>query len=329
MEQLFIIISFALLHTTTCGALSMIPSNTSALFLPDRWVLLHKKLTRHHLPHPNPHSISNKTTLAAPSSFSIEFSTTHDFGPPMDEIAIYMNAVTALEDLCFRDQSAHLPGYPHNTWSLPQYDLYIEVSAQQVRYAIWGLQLTAGAVRKAGFWPIIGRVFWREDFAGRVDVANCDFPLDSVELVDRKQGRGDVRSNGTVGVGGSGIFLNSTVAVDLLDTARLTIVPRYDGAAISARSVFGTAINVMVLGAENGPNTYCLRLVRPEVEVVTEYDAGGNPLLKYKYLIRSMRMLTTWMVEMDRFGEIDVDVRRDGILIGRARIRSRVRLSAS
>lgn len=247
----------------------------------------------------------------------------------MDEVAIYMNAITALEDLCFRDQSAHMSGYPRDTWSLPQHDLYVEISSLQVRYAIWGLQLTAGAVRKAGFWPVIGRVFWRERFAGRVDIGNSDFPLDGVDRVRGKQGGGKVVWNMTAEVSSSGIFLNSTVAVDLLDAARLTIIPIYNGVFISARSVFGTAINVMVIGAERGLDTFCLRLLRPEVEVVTEYDARGDPLLKYKHLVRIMRMLTTWMVGMDRFGEIDVEIWRGGVLIGRARIKDRVRRGVS
>jgi len=273
-------------------------------------------------------SSSNASALGVPAEFGIEFSTTRDFGPPMDEIAIYMNAITALEDLCFRDQSAPIPGYPIATWSLAQYGLYLEMSSLQVRYAIWGLQVTAGAVRKGEFWPIIGRSYWRGEFAGRVDIANKDDPLDNADLAETEQ-RAQKTTLNTATVRSSEVFLNSTTAIDLLDTMKLTIVPRYNGASISARSVFGTAINVMVIGAENGPNTYCLRLLRPEVEIITEYDAAGNPLLKYKSLIRAMGMLTTWMVGMDRFGEIDVEIRRGEILIGRARIKRRVRLSAS
>ena len=241
----------------------------------------------------------------------------------MDEIAIYMNTIAALEDLCFRSQGAYMPGHPRDKWSMPQHDLYIEISSQQVRFAIWGLQLTAGAVRKADFWPIIGRFYWREQFAGRVDIANSDYPLDGVDFATGKQQADEVPSNTTANVSHSGIFTNTTTAVDLIDSAKLTIVPRYNGASMSARSVFGTAINVIVSGAEKGPDTYCLRLLLPEVDVVTEYDANGNPLLRYKYVIRAMGMLTTWMVGMERFGEIDVGVLRGGGLIGRVRVRKR------
>ena len=265
---------------------------------------------------------------------------TRDYGPPMHEVAIYMTTVTALEDLCFRDQSAAIPGYPHvpfrspATWSLPQYNVYVEISSQQVRYAIWGLQLAAGAVRKGGLWPVIGRYFWRGVFSGRLDLGNKKYPLPQMEgnnSVSAKQSNasGEARTDSATMVTSPYKLLNTTTAVDLLDGARLTIVPTYKGVSLSPRAVFGTAIDIMVLGAESGPNTYCLGLQRVGVEVVGEKDAAGEPLLKYKSLIRAMSILMSWMVAMDRFGEIDVEIRRDQTLVGRVRIKKRVSSIAS
>ena len=257
----------------------------------------------------------------------------------MSEIALYMTAVAALEDLCFRDQSATIPGYPDvpfqspSKWSLLQYNVYLEVSSEQVRYAIWGIQLTTGAIRKGGFWPVIGRCFWDEHFAGRVDFANKQYPLPPEEsgiLGNEKQGNATNHSKVklTAPIKSSDIFLNSTAAVDTLDAARLTIVPTYRGDPLSPRAVFGTAINIMVLGAENGPETYCIRSQQAEVEIIGENDAMGEPLLKYKSVIRAMSMLTSWMVAMNRFGEIDVEIQRNAILIGRVRIKNRRRSTA-
>lgn len=248
-----------------------------------------------------------------------------------------MNTIAALEDLCFRDQGASMPAYPLASWTLPQYNVYIDVTSQQVRYAIWGLQLTASVVRKEGFWPIIARYFWQGDFAGRVDIGNKNRPYpptDDSPLAKLSQGsvssaNTDIETNTTTNVTSSQVFVNTTAGIDLLGAARLTIVPNYNGASISPRAVFGTAINVMVLGAENGPNTYCLQLLRPEVEIRSEYDAQGQPLLKYKHAIRAMAILTEWMVMRNEFGEIDVDILRGGVLIGKARIKKRVRASES
>ena len=270
----------------------------------------------------------------APQDFDIEFSITHDYGPRLNEIALYMTTVVSLEDLCFRDQSSTVPGDPGvpftspTTWSLPQYNVIIEISSQQVRYAIWGLQLITGNARKVGFWPTIGRFFWRGQFAGRVDIANKNNPLPpSEDSLESDVKHGNVTevavTRPTRTAASSDILSNSTAAFEFVDGARLTIVPTYNGLQLSPRAVFGAAINAMVFGAENGPDTYCTHLQRSEVEIIGLTDARGEPLLKYKSVIRAMGMLTSWMVAIDRFGEIDVQIRRDATLVGTARIKKR------
>ena len=274
---------------------------------------------------------SNSSILRAPGDFDIEYHLTHDYGPPMNEIAIYMTTVTALDDLCFRDQSAPVPDYPHIPfqspvkWSLPQYDVYLEISSQQVRYAVWGLQYAAGALLKAGLWPVIGRFFWSGQFAGRLDFAHKAYPLPpegtNHDIVGDKSAA--VGTESTASAVQTGTFSNATMVVGLFEGARLSIVPIYGAASLSARAVFGTAIDVMVLGAEHGPDTYCLRLQRAGVEVIGESTAAGEPLLKYKSLIRAMSMLMPWMVTVGRFGEVDVQIRRNEVLIGRVRFQKR------
>lgn len=259
---------------------------------------------------------------------------TRDYGPPMDEIAVYVIVVTALEDLCFRDQSATIPGYPQDpfrtsaTWSLPQYGVVLEISSQQVRYALWGLQLAAGSLRKAGLWPVIARYFWRGHFAGRLDFANKDDPLPPMGESSPVGGNWSNSSdeagrNSTALAEPTDGFINTTTAINNVDGARLTINPVFRGVTLSSRTVFGAAIDVMVIGAEYGPNTYCLMLQRAGVQITGLKDADGEPLLKYKSLIRAMSILTTWMVAMNRFGEVDVDILRDTTLIGRVRIQER------
>lgn len=259
----------------------------------------------------------------------------------MNEIAIYMTAINALEDLCFRDQSATIPGYPpvpfHSvtTWSLQQYQVYCEISSQQVRYAIWGLQLITGGVRRGGFWPVVGRYYWRGRFAGRVDFANKAFPLPPDDGTAPIKGQVSVNATGaaetssTTAVVLSDTFPDSIVAKNILQAGRLRIFPRYNGVPLTARAVFGTAIDVMVLSAENGVDTYCIRLQRAEVEIVGEVNAAGEPLLRYKSVIRAMIMLMSWMVAMNRFGEVEVEIRRYTLLIGKVRIKKRVHSTGS
>lgn len=253
----------------------------------------------------------------------------------MDEIAIYMTAVTALEDLCFRDQGAPVPGYPpipfHSpaTWSLAQYDVYLEVSSQQVRYAVWGIQCTAGDILKEGLWPVIGRFCWRGQFAGRLDLANKKYPLPPTDRIsfneEQTNASAEARGNSAKKASQAGEYSNVTLVADSMDGARLTIVPTYQGAQLSPRDVFGSAIDALVFGAEYGLDTYCLRLQRAGLDVVGQNDAAGEPLLKYKSLVRAMGILMPWMVAMNRFGEINVEIRRDAIPIGKVRIQKRVR----
>lgn len=256
----------------------------------------------------------------------------------MNEIEVYMTAITALEDLCFRDQSAPVPGYAPipfrspSKWWLPQYSIYLEASSQQVRYAIWGIQLTAGGIRRGGLWPVIGRFFWREQFAGRVDFAHKAHPLppddpsqspvEKESNLVRKSEAGSTTSTGSVSV-----LPNATTSADVSDTGRLTIDPTFNGVPLSPRAVFGAAIDVMASGAEYGPDTSCLRLQRAEIDIIGRRDAAGNVLLKYKHLIRAMSILTSWLARINRFGEIDIKILRGGVWIGTVRIKNRVGLT--
>ena len=168
-----------------------------------------------------------------------------------------------------------------------------------------------------------------------MDFANKAFPLppdDSSGAITGKTPVNATRAverNSTAAIVSSNAVPDAIVDKDMLRAGRLRIVPRYNGVPLSARAVFGTAIDVMVIGAENGVDTYVIRLQRAEVEILGEVDADGEPLLTYKSVMRAMSMLMSWMVMMDRFGEVEVEIRRDTLLIGKVRIKKRVRENAS
>ena len=165
---------------------------------------------------------------------------------------------------------------------------------------------------------------------GRLDFASKRFPLPPEEMErhlarPEQSGSLEVKGEPASAAATTKISSNTTMVVSLFEGARLSIVPIYRGVALSARAVFGSAIDIMVLGAENGPDTYCLRLQRAGLEVIGERSAAGEPLLKYKSVVRAMSMLMPWMVAVGRFGEVDVQIRRDEVLIGRVRIERRRR----
>lgn len=252
----------------------------------------------------------------------------------MNEIAVYMTTITAVEYLCFQSPTRPVPGdppiplRPQARWSLAQYDIYLEISSQQVVYAIWGLQIAAGDMRKGGFWPVIGRYSWQEEFVGRLDFGNRRYPLPGDEGYNNGARQSNASFNAETN-SSAALSSDSTVVSEPFDGARLTIVPTYRGERLSPRELFGTAIDIMVLSADYGLETYCLRLQRYGLVIIGAEDTRRQPLLKYKYLIRAMGMLLPWMVANGRLGEIDVKILRDGVVAGNVRIEKRRRSIAS
>ena len=184
---------------------------------------------------------------------------------------------------------------------------------------------------KAGLWPVIARFFWRGDFAGRLDFTNKKFPFPPMDAVGPVVGaaNNNQSDNTTTLIQRSDTTLNTDLTAGLVDGARLSIIPTYNGVPLSPRSVFGTAIDVMVLGADFGPNVYCDGDQRPGLQITGARGANGEPLLKYKSLIRAMSVLMSWMVSMNRFGEIDVDVLRNDVVVGNVKIRKRSKAAST
>lgn len=233
----------------------------------------------------------------------------------MDEIAVYMNAVAAMEAICLQYQGRdRIDGI----WSLPQYDVAIRMSAEERppdRIAAWGLQRTVGVAVGVQFWPVTGRFLWH----------GLDQGL--VVLGHREAARGGV------GVGAEDVSLTvddrdlvndtstATMGTQLQATHQLAIVPTYRGVRMTATLVFATALAVMVAGAEQGPESACTGFHDPGVQLVPERDARGRPLITWSQVIKAMRLLTRWMVAQDRYEEIDLRILRDGRLIAKGRLK--------
>ena len=281
-----------------------------------------------------------------PDGFTVQGIIGHPPGPVLDEIGIYQTAVTAMEDLAFMNQEANLPTRNARSWSLPQYDVRIYVRSTRVRWAIYGLLISVPAIGDAriAFRPCLIFLFLRGHEEGLIKFAHRDDPF-SRRAISRT-GVSDVISPLKPSLNSSGDDV-SGVAADTFDSLlyvddpepstlasnssrhgnrplsvpQLRIVPRYNGVPMTSQSVFIAALSAMVLGAEKGPDTLCPRVTADEWELTPIIDVTGRSTMRFRSLIKAMRLLTGWMVAMNRYGEIDVELQRAGAVIGTVQLR--------
>ena len=231
----------------------------------------------------------------------------------MNEIALYMNAIVAMEELCLKDNT----GIVEYAWSLPQFDLAMDMTTQtdrQTRFPEWGLLTTVAAVASTDFTPLLARFTWQRE---RVGVMQIMFRLDSDDL----GGASSVNTSLVIS-DGTGNMTNGTTKSQPRAPYRLGIHPTYDGRPLTARQVFDRALRTMVSGSERGIDTVVDRFEDPGIEVNSARDpVTGELLLKWRQVIKAMRMLARWMVARNRYGEVNVEILRDGENIGRVRLK--------
>lgn len=233
----------------------------------------------------------------------------------MNDIAVFMNAVTAMEDLCFIDQGADLRSQPPRTWSLPQYDLSIDVWTAEARYAVWALQLTVLVSYHVGYWPVIGKIILHDIPEGRW---NFQHRLES-KLSTSIGNVGDLSLNSS-----AAIYANTTTDLEFsLAAGQLRVIPRYHGALMTTYHVFSRVLAVMGVGADSGPEEPCNSISGVGgFDITPEFDERGQSRLKYRQLIKAMRILSRWMVGQQRFYEVDFELQRDGVKIAQGRIQN-------
>lgn len=247
-----------------------------------------------------------------------------------------------MEDLAFMDQSAELPSMPMRSWSLDQYDVSVDIISTSVKWAVYGLQMTERMISSSpvAFQPCVGKLFWQRHYEGRVRFLRRDTDPTS-SLRARQAGMEDnllwnCSSNTSLSEAAGGadnllstadpdippILNNNTIsATSPPNTPQLEVVPTYNGLPMTAKDIFTIALSTMVLGAEQGPKTPCLGITGDAFDMVPLFDSHGQSLLKYHSLIRAMRLLTRWMAAMHRFGEVDIQLVRDEVVIGLGRLK--------
>ena len=239
----------------------------------------------------------------------------------MNVIALYMNAIVAMEELCLKRNT----GITEHAWSMPQYDLAMDMTSRtdpRYRFPQWGLLTTITAAASRDFTPLLARFTWEGERIGVMQVAFREdlerfggaFPGNSSFMVS------DVAANVT----------DATSETPLQTMYRLEIRPTYNGRPMTSRQVFDRALRVMVSGSERGIHAVVDGYEDPGIEVTSRRDpATGELLLQWRYVIKAMRILTKWMVAMDRFGEIYVEILRDDDTVGEVRLKQGVGASVS
>ncbi|KAL9064727.1 MAG: hypothetical protein Q9161_008698 [Pseudevernia consocians] len=268
----------------------------------------------------------------------------HDPTLPLDEIAVYQNAVAAMEDLAFMNQSAELPLLAMHSWSLPQYDVSLDIVSTRVQWAVYGLQMTENIISGGVivFQPCLGRFFWQGHYEGSVEFMRRVLVPTSLQGTHKAgtsdaPGLSDSYNKSSAGATRAAdplqtLLLTPDPDISIvtnasnrgtppLDAPHLRVVPTYNGLPMTSKEIFTIALATMVLGAEQGPETACSGIMGAALDVIPIIDAQGQPLLKYHSLIKAMRVLTRWMVAKNRFGEIDVELIRDGVVIAIGRLK--------
>ena len=242
-----------------------------------------------------------------------------------------------MEDLAFMDQEAILPPRPIRSWALSQYDARIYIRTTRVRWAEYGLLTAVSVIGDARiyFRPCLIYFFWQDQEEGVLKFSRRDEPFTA-----------DVATHPTPLPNAIGNAVNDTAAdplntllytsdpdpttpasntshdsSNLLSRARLQVIPSYNGSPMPSRNVFIASLSVMVLGAERGPDEPCPRISGNSWEITPIWDAEGKSLLKFRSLIRAMRLLTRWMAANRRFAEVDIELKRDGVVIGHGQLR--------
>ncbi|CAD6594047.1 MAG: hypothetical protein ASARMPREDX12_007994 [Alectoria sarmentosa] len=195
-----------------------------------------------------------------------------------------------MKDLAFMDQNAELPLTQFHSWSLPQYDIIVDVASTRVRWAIYGLQLTIKMIstNPVAFQPYTG--------------------LNAI-LLTADPDISTIADN------------NSNNKIITLHSPQLQVVPTYNGLPMTSNYILAIALTIMALGAEKGPQQACNGIRDGSFDMIPILDTQGQSLLKFHSLIKAMRVLTRLMVAKNKFGEVDVELWRDGVVIGIGRLK--------
>lgn len=235
----------------------------------------------------------------------------------MDLTGMYMNAIYAMYDMCYIEQHANIP---RRVWSLPEFDVTVDILATEARLAIWGLQGTADADAGAGVWPLISQLMLGGEIKGHI----------SIKPRSESQGSSSTLSEAT---NTSSVSVHPVNAVSNFDTVfdlggEMDVHQSYNGADLKPQYVFSLCLRVMSYGSQFGRDNPASMIDFDEGFVLrSEVDATGRPKLRYRHLSKLMRVVAKTMVRNSRFGEMDVELWKYGERIAWGRLEAGAELS--
>lgn len=231
----------------------------------------------------------------------------------MDLPGMYMNAIYTMYDLCNMDQNAEVA---RRLWSLAQYDITIALETTEARFAVWGLQGTADAdAIEARLRPLISYLTLGGQYQGQVTIIPGPQPQRSL-LPTNDRGNASTVSVHSV---------NATLSLDrVIDLGgEMDIHQTYDGIDLDPQYVFSKCLRVMSFAARFGLNSQATEIVVDDGFVLTsEYDNTGRPLLRYRHVIKLMRVIANTMVRNNLFEEMDFELWKYGRRIAWGRLKA-------
>lgn len=199
-------------------------------------------------------------------------------------------------------------------WELPRYGVRVAAKTTQIRYAVWGLWQGVQRDVNAGFWPVALKMSWAGNSVGRIVVAprqslasnitdGLTVPASGTSAAVQASG-----SNTTVsGSGSSPEFLGAP-------HFQYNITPH--GRQITVKHLFQITFATLVTSADQGPSTPFPGWISDDFTFVPVLDARRRSLMVYENLIKAMTYLATTAVERNYFNEVNIEVIKDGVVIG-------------
>lgn len=255
----------------------------------------------------------------------------------MNSEGLGLNCVEAMYDLCFLGPGAALA---ERTWSLPQWDLCVKISAMRTQYAIWAIFVVFEPDADMGYWPIKAQLFLEHRFVGRISMAHQNNPWGSTKennattlnvsiavpfsLVNIST-KG-VQDRAPASVEPPQPWDVATVPDDSIDVgvgSPLTIELRYNGASMRNRMFFRNTLAAMSYVAQYNPTMPIMALAGDiDLAMQSEVDSQGNPLLRVRHVYKVARQMANWMVNNHKYSEADIILSKGGTRIATGRLRA-------
>lgn len=246
----------------------------------------------------------------------------------MNTLAFGLNAVEAMYDLCFLDQGSELQA---RTWALPHYNLVIGMTADETRYAVWGLFSTVDAGANAGYWQISAMLHWqgRAGRIGQVTITEqtliADIVGDLCSVTPSLSAKITVDDQELIQPGASASSSATATGPSSptsLGADRLIFSLAYNGVSLRNKAVFKSILAIMAITVQSVHVTGRFEGFTEAggFTLVSEHDMHGEPLLEYKHVYKLMRAMARWMVANRKFQETDIAISKSGVTIATGRL---------